>query len=158
MTLTRSARCRAGFTIIELAVVVVLMGVVGGFALPQVGQMLNRSKINQATSVTVGALRESSSLAARRRRPVRVSIDVEQQVMRLRDHVAPDTVLRTLWLNGSGEFALSNLAASDTQLVVFPNGWREKASPWDMWLTLEMGDARRTVTLRRGGQIRVTTP
>ena len=156
--MTRIARSRAGFTLIELIVAIVLMGVVAGFAMPQVGEMLSRGKINQAASVVVSALRESSSLAARTRRPVRVSIDTEQRVIYLRDHEVPATVHRTLRLDGSSELALSSLAASDTQLVVFPNGWREKATDWDMWLTLEMGEASRTVTLRRGGQMRITAP
>lgn len=158
MTLTRIARSRAGFTLIELIVAIVLMGAIAGIALPRVGEMLSRSKINQAASVVVSTLRESATLAARRRAPVRVSIDAEQRVLRLMNHEAPDTVFRTLWLDASGELALSNLTVSDTQLVVFPNGWREKATAWDMWLTLEMGEAQRTVTMRRGGQIRITTP
>ena len=156
--MTRIARSRAGFTLIELIVVIVLMGLLAGFAMPQVGEMLTRSKINHGASVVVSALRESSSLAARTRRPVRVSIDTGQRLLTLRDHENPGTVHRTLRLDGSSELALSNLTVSDTQLVVFPNGWREKATDWDMWLKLEMGVVSRTVTLRRGGQVRITAP
>jgi prepilin-type N-terminal cleavage/methylation domain-containing protein len=159
MTLPSIARSRDGFTLTELIVALVLMAAAAGIVLPSISRTLNEGKINQVSSVVVTTLRESTSLAGRRRRPVRVSIDTVARVIRLRDHLAPDSVFRTLWLNESGEYALSVLAASDTQLVVFPNGLRTKATnTWPMTVTLTIGDDQRRVSLTRAGQIRTTTP
>lgn len=159
MTLPRIARSRAGFTLTELIVALVLMAIAAAVVLPSVGRSLNASKINQAATVVVSTLRESSTMAGRRRRPIRVSFDTVNKVIRLRDNVTPDSVFKTVWLNGSTELALSRMGGSDTSLVVFPNGLRTKpTATWPLRVQVQMGDDQREITMTRAGQTRIVTP
>lgn len=158
MKLPNTAHRRAGFTILELIVVLGLIAIAAGFVAPSVGRMLGATTVSRSAAVVASTLREANTLAGRRRRPVRVSFDTTAKVIRMRDHVSPDTVFRQVWFNEDADLPLRRMIVSDTQVVMYPNGLRTKATSWPFTVRVVIGGERRQVSLSRGGQVRVTTP
>jgi prepilin-type N-terminal cleavage/methylation domain-containing protein len=112
-------RNRAGFTLIEILIVVVLVGIILGTAIPRVGTSVRQDRVNRAAMVTQGMIDEASLFAARRRTPVNVS--VSGSVLQITDR-ATGAVLRQRSF-GAGEELNATLAISPTTgVTIFPNG------------------------------------
>lgn len=70
-----SARHPAGFTLVELTIVVVVIGISAGLVIPNLTSLLAREGEKSATRVLAGALRRARSEALLTGRPWRVEID-----------------------------------------------------------------------------------
>lgn len=64
-----------GFTLIELMVALVIVGVIAAIATPNFLGLLNRIRVNSALEELLGAIRESQRLAMRQGRSCRINID-----------------------------------------------------------------------------------
>ena len=64
-----------GFTLIELAVVLIIIGVIAAIAAPSLIGLLNRYRVNQATEILVGAIKEAQRQAIRQGKLCRVNIN-----------------------------------------------------------------------------------
>lgn len=147
-----SSRRRAGFTLTELLMVIVILGILATLATPRVYQTVARSKVKQAAGVVAADLEQAVALAARRRQPVIVSLE-SASTYTIRDRVASGTgtlrLQRALVL--TGDQGVSTLTFSRTPLQVFPNGTTDGA------FTVTLGGAgiTRTVTVSPAGQVRI---
>jgi prepilin-type N-terminal cleavage/methylation domain-containing protein len=63
---------RRGFTLLEVAIVVVLMGIMGGYAAPRLFQARTRASARSASQAVVSQLARTRDIAARRRIATRV--------------------------------------------------------------------------------------
>jgi len=63
---------RRGFTLLEVAIVVVLMGIMGGYAAPRLLQARTRASARSASQAVVAQLARTRDIAARRRIATRV--------------------------------------------------------------------------------------
>lgn len=147
-------RRRDGFTMLELLVVMTIMAIMGAVALPAIGRSMAASNINRSAAVVATTLRESYSLAARRRRPIRLSFDTANKAIFARDDVLPDSLFLRQYFNSKSDLPVQQLAATDTQIVIYPNGMADGAVTVDITIS----DFRRRVTATRAGQVRVSTP
>ena len=147
-------RSRDGFTLTELLMVLILMGIAGGFAAIQIGKGLAQTRAQRASSMIGTDLKLAHSLAARSRNPMRISIDTAGRVFRVVDHAAPATVYGERHFGPAGDVPVQFMMATDTQIVVYPNGFASKG----VSITIRAGDNRRTVSMTRPGQIRITEP
>ena len=66
---------RSGFTLTELLMVIVILGILATLATPRVYQTVARAKVNQAAGVIAADLEQAVTLAGRRRQPVVVSLE-----------------------------------------------------------------------------------
>ena len=64
-----------GFTLIELAVVSVIIGIIAAIAAPNLLGLLNRYRVNRATETLVGAIKEAQKQAMRQGKLCRVNIN-----------------------------------------------------------------------------------
>jgi prepilin-type N-terminal cleavage/methylation domain-containing protein len=72
---TRTAgRPRAGFSLIEILIVMVMIGVLVGIALPRMARTINRDRVLRSATVVQGMMDEATQFATRLRVPVTVTL------------------------------------------------------------------------------------
>ncbi|HEX2167160.1 MAG TPA: GspH/FimT family pseudopilin [Longimicrobiales bacterium] len=145
-------RSRDGFTLTEVLIVLILVGIIGGFAFAQVGSMLAKTRVQRAASVVAADLKLAHSLAARQRQPIRISIDPAANAMRLRDFATPATIYSQRYFHAEGEYPVETFSADETSVLVYPNGLSEKP----MTITVAAGGESRQISMSRAGQVRVS--
>ena len=139
-------RRRPGFTLIELMIVVVIVGLLLGVAVPRVGRQISTDRANRAAAVVLGMLDEAGQLAVRRSAPVTVTMS--SGVVFVRDR-ATSAVLRQRTFGGDDIRATVSFAPS-AGITIFPNGRANAA----LTVTLTGGDATATVTRTATGILR----
>jgi type II secretion system protein H len=147
-------RSRAGFTLIEVLTVVIIMGIVGAVAVSGITSMTASTTAQQASAALVANVQQAFTVAARRRTPVRISIDTVNKVFRVRDRTLANRVYLTQFFNKESGMAVTRMEVTDTSLYIFPSGLAAQG----FTITLHTPGNRRRVTVTRAGQIRVTTP
>ena len=143
---------RQGFSLIELIVVLLLIGVGAGTVAPAVARTLNRTRLQRAANVVATDLQLAHTTAARRRAPIRMSVDTANRIVRIVDHVTPTTIYAERRFDGTSEFAVQRLAASTTTVVFYPNGLANDS----IRFTLTAPGGTRMVRMSRVGQVRFT--
>ncbi len=142
----------AGFTLVELLMVVVILGILTAFATPKIYQKVNRTKVDQAAGVVAQDLEQAVSLAARRRKPVQLT-RINGTSYSVRDRAAsPNDSLRLYRsLARTGDQGVTSVEFSRTPVQVFPDGTTDGA----LTVTLNGAGLARTVTLSAAGQVRI---
>ncbi len=137
---------RPAFTLIELIIVVVIVGMLLATAVPKVGRQINTDRANRSAAVLVGMLDEASQLAVRRRSPVTVTLSSGTVFVRDR---ASSAVLKQRTFSGNDLRATIAFDPS-TGITIFPNG----RSTANLTVTVTGGTATRTVTRTATGILR----
>jgi prepilin-type N-terminal cleavage/methylation domain-containing protein len=75
MLLYNARKSSSGFTLIEMLVVVIIVGVIAAIAAPNFLGMLNRNRVNDAAQQVEGALKEAQRQAMRRGRQCSITVD-----------------------------------------------------------------------------------
>ena len=145
---------RDGFTIIELLIVLIIAGIIGGIAMIQGSKTLAHTRVQQAAAVIATDMKLAHSLAARAREPVRISVDTANRVMRVVDYDAWTTVYSERRFGNADDMPVQFMSANDTTLLVFPTGLTSGL----LEITVRTDDKRRRVSMTRAGQVRITAP
>jgi type II secretion system protein H len=145
-------RTRGGFTVIELLVVMMLVGIVAGTTIPRITTAMERGRLQRATSVVVADLRLAHSMAARRAAPVTLVVDTASRSIRVRNFSGTDTTYSRRMLGSGTEYGLQRLSADRTSITIYPNGIASNP----IQLTLRAGGRTSRVSMTRAGQVRVT--
>jgi len=141
---------RAGFTLIELIIVVLIFSIVTTAALPAVSRITTHSRVNQAAAVVGHDLAVAVSSAARQRKPIRIARGGDGQSMTVAER-ASGTVLDTRWLGSDTPYGLDSVSFSATPVDLFPSG--VTSSP--LTVTVWARGYSRQVTMSRAGWVRV---
>jgi general secretion pathway protein H len=70
-----------GFTLVELAMVILVVGIVAAITMPRVGNMLDRRKMERSINVLRGMTRYLQSRAAMTKRIYRLTFDLDRQMV-----------------------------------------------------------------------------
>ena len=70
-----------GFTLVEMLVVFIIVGIVSAIASPNLLGLLNRYRVNRATQTLVGAIKEAQRQAMRQGEVCRVNINVNNNTI-----------------------------------------------------------------------------
>jgi len=106
-TLICQRHSQAGFSMVELCAVTLVIFIIAGFALLNVAGILPRIRANSALSDTVAQLRQGRSAAITQRRNVEIRFLGDNQIWLVRRDVpAGTTVLRTVTLANDITFCL----------------------------------------------------
>jgi Tfp pilus assembly protein FimT len=134
-----------------MMVTVSMLGIMVGMVAPNVSKDISHSRVNSAARVVAGDLEQALSMAGRQRRPVRVVIDGSSKEIRLIDRVSGQLISRRA-LGDLSEYKLYSVAGSPSTVDLLPHGVATASTI----VTISAGGYSRTVTMTRGGHVRVS--
>lgn len=127
-----------------------ILAIMVGMAAPNVSRDITHSRVNGAAQIVAADLEQALSLAARQRRPVRVTIDDAQKEIVLTDRVTGNAISRRQ-LGDLSEFKLYSVQGAPATVDLLPHG----VATTGLVVSLTAGDYSRRVTMTRGGYVRV---
>ena len=140
-----------GFSIFELLIVVVILGVLATMTGPAMSRIVRHQRVNRAATVIASDMQNAFAVAARQREPVRIQADAATRSYQFVDRKT-GTVLRIRTFYGdTSEYRLTSLVFSSATLDVFPNGVSSAADTID----LANGDYAKRITVSTAGFVRV---
>lgn len=148
-------RPRGGFTLIEMLIVMSVLGVIALMSMGQVSSYTRERSVASAAATVRMDLQQAFAIAARNRRPVRVSFAPADTALRITDRENTTTFVRRGLGAGSGfkllpsDVAFCTSTCSEASVVVFPNGWASDT----LSVTISKGDHTRGIRMSRSGLV-----
>jgi prepilin-type N-terminal cleavage/methylation domain-containing protein len=139
---------RRGFTMIESLIVITAIGLLTAVAVPKIGRQIRSYRVGRATVVVAGDMENAFSMAARERKPLRLTLSGGTYT--LADRTGGTTRL-TRNLTADPDFGVASMTFSTSPLDVFPSGVASAADT----VTLTNGTVSRQITVSKAGQVRV---
>jgi hypothetical protein len=138
---------------IELALVFSMIAIMTAMAIPRIARILQANRVNGTVATVAADLEQAFTIAARYRRPMRISCTCGTGVYTIADRADGTVRLRRALV---GDMDLGNMTlAFEDPLVgivdVFPSG--VSTAPLQVRITL--GASTRAVTLSTAGQVRI---
>jgi type II secretory pathway pseudopilin PulG len=132
--MTRTLSClarrpRAGYTIVELLIVTSVLTVVTALSVGRVAEYMSDRHAAAAAAVVQNDLQQAFTIAARNRRPVRVSFSAADTALLITDRENTVTYVRRGFGIGSGfmlrpsDVTFCTHECTTAFVDVFPNGW-----------------------------------
>lgn len=149
-TRLRAPRRKAGFSMLEMLVVLIIVGLLVAIGVPRTARILRHERVNRAAQILVGDLQNGFAIAGRQRAPVRLVFNPTAKSYTFSDR-ASGTVLQVRVMNSGSEFALSKLNVDQATIDVLPNGIA--STPFTV--TLGQGEYERQVTASTAGFVRL---
>jgi prepilin-type N-terminal cleavage/methylation domain-containing protein len=142
---------QAGYSLIEALFVVIILGVIAGYAFPVVERSVAQSKADRAGQAISNELRNAFSLAARQRKPVRITFNATNRTMQIADRASGQVMVRRDFSNANSPFGLTSMTVSSSTIDVFPNG----VASGTLQVNFAVATNSRVVNMTRIGHVRV---
>jgi len=140
-----------GFTLFELLIVVVILGIAATMMGPAMSRIVRHQRVNRASMIIVSDLQNAFAVAARQREPVRVQADAASRSYQFVDRKTGAVLRIRAFYGDTSEYKLSTLVFTPTTFDVFPNG--VSSSP--VTINLANGDYTKTITASTAGFVRI---
>jgi len=149
VTSKRHGRRRTGFSMIEMLLVLIVIGILVTITVTKTSRIMRHERVNRAAQVLVQDLQNGFAMAGRQRAPVRLTFTPSTKTYVFTDR-ASGTVFQTRSMASGTEFQLSAMSSTATTVDVLPNGIG--STPFTVTLTL--GDFTRKVSASSAGFVR----
>ena len=147
---SRIAGRTSGFSMLEMLIVLIIIAILVGIAIPKISTLMRHERVNRAAQVLVQDLQNGFAMAGRQRAPVRLTFTPSTKTYVFSDR-ASGTVLQTRVMATGSEYSLTALTPSVTTVDILPNGIGSAAFTVD----LVNGDYQRRVWASTAGFIRM---
>jgi prepilin-type N-terminal cleavage/methylation domain-containing protein len=148
-------RTRGGFTLLEVLVVMGMLGVIAVMSMGQISSYVRERNVAAAAATVRNDIQQAFAVAARNRRPVRISFATADTALRITDRENTVTFVRRGLGVGSGfmlgpsDVAFCASTCSDATVDVFPNGWASDT----LTVTISKGAYSRGIHMSRSGLV-----
>ena len=143
-------RLRFGVTLVEALIAIAILGILVGALAPVVSRQVSHARVNDAAQVLTAQLEQAIAVAARQRRPVRITVNGPQRLLVLTDR-ASGTVISQHAFGAQSDFKLESLSASPASIDILPQGFATSAATF----AVGIGSYSRQVTVSRSGLVRL---
>lgn len=150
MTIHNMRHNRSGFSMIEMLLVLIIVGILASITIPRFSRAMRHERVNRAAQVLVADLQNGFAMAGRQRAPVRLTFTPDTKTYVFSDR-ATGTVFQTRIMDKRSEYALTTMTADPTTVDVLPNGIGSTA----LTVTVAQGDYSRSVTASSAGFVRL---
>ena len=140
-----------GFSLFELLIIVVIIGIVATMAGPAMSRIIRHQRVNRAATIIVSDLQNAFAVAARQREPVRVQADATTRSYQFVDRKTGAVLRIRAFYGDTSEYRLTTLVFTPTTFDVFPSGVSSDAVKID----LANGDYARVITASTAGFVRL---
>jgi len=141
-----------GFSLIEVLVVVVILGIMAGIAGPAMAVMVRHNRVNRATMVITSDLQNAFAVAARQREPVRIQADSVGRSYQFVDRKTGAVLRIRTFYGDNSEYLLNSLVFTPAIVDVFPNGVSSAA----LTVKLANGDYSKQINASTAGFVRIS--
>jgi prepilin-type N-terminal cleavage/methylation domain-containing protein len=113
---------RAGYTIIELLVVVAIGGVMAKLSMGKIHDLMSQQRVVHAATSVQNDLEAAFQIAGRNRAPVRIAWDADAQQFSLTNRAGTMVFRKTNLSRQAYGFGRNAVSVSSSPLEVYPNG------------------------------------
>jgi Tfp pilus assembly protein FimT len=146
------SRGRFGFTMIELALAFVIIALMASMGIPKFRRVMNATRVKQSAAVLASDMEQAFTLAARYRRPMRISCTCGSAIYTIADRTGGTVRLtRRLQDKELGYMTLVMETPAAGTVDVFPSG----VSTNLLRFRITYGNSTKAVTLSTAGQVRI---
>jgi prepilin-type N-terminal cleavage/methylation domain-containing protein len=143
-------RTRDGFTMIEMVFAFAVVGIMTLIMVPRIQQSMRAHQTRRAAIQVAGDVERAFTLAARYRKPMRLSCNCGAATYTIADRTG-GTVRMSRDLRNGGDLGTMTLAFSVTPLDIFPSGVSTSVDT----ITISSGGSVRRVVVTSAGQVRI---
>jgi prepilin-type N-terminal cleavage/methylation domain-containing protein len=146
-------RRRSAFTLVEMLIVTSLLGIIALLSTGHISNYVRERNVAAAAATVRHDLQQAFAIAARNRRPVRVSFAAADTSLRLTDRANTITYVRRGLGRGGGfmfdpsDVAFCTSTCEGASVDVFPNGWASDT----LSITISKGPYSRGLHMSRSG-------
>jgi prepilin-type N-terminal cleavage/methylation domain-containing protein len=141
---------RPGFTLVEIALAVVMLGIITAVGLPKLSRSIQRTRVSRASYVVASDLERAVAHASRTRKTLRVQYSPSASELRVYDRVS-DTLVFRRPLGAESEYKLESVSLSPPNIDIWPGGVANAS----LTITLSSGGNTGRVAMLRTGLVRV---
>ena len=151
----RPLATRAGFSMIELLIVLALVSIVASISIRSVGDTLQRDRVQKAAAIVSTDLEQAFALAGRQRAPMRLLFDSAKKTFAVALRSDTNFKYRVRQF-ASGDLALGYISVSRTTLDILPSGLSVDTLSLKLGMYSRNGTTYdRTIRMTRGGLVRI---
>jgi prepilin-type N-terminal cleavage/methylation domain-containing protein len=157
LTHTKNLRVRRGFSLLEMLVVVILIGIIMSVAGVKMTNIRTQQRVVRAASTIQTQMEQAFAIAGRNRAPMLISFSTSSSAIYLRvtDRTATTEYGRVDFVRLG--FKNGQVTASSNSVTVFPQGLASSTLTVTISVTVNGATYTRIVTMSRAGMIKVNT-
>ena len=141
---------RQGFTMVEMALTLCVIGIMTAMMVPKIGRIMQATRLNREIALVAADMEQAFTLAARYRKPMRLSCTCGTQTYTIADRTG-GTVRLSRKMGADADLGTLTLTFSASPVDIFPSG--VATAPDTVRIT--SGISTRAVVLTTAGQVRV---
>ena len=145
-----ASRRRRGVTMVESVIVIVVFGTMLSIGLPRANAGIRQRRVMAASNALHSDMPVAFSLAARQRKPVKLTYDAASGELQVTNRAA-DTVFYRRALKNTSEYMLDSVTMTPATVQLLPNGVASSA----FTIRLVNGSFVRQITVSRTGFSRI---